>query len=313
MKKLLALLFLSLFAATGCRKPVGGPARPDLSNRPAKILATTGMIADAVRNVGGDAVEVDCLMGPGVDPHKYVPTPNDLGRLRTADLVLYNGLDLEGKMGETLAARSADRRTVAVADQLPNLRPAEEGHDGHFDPHVWFDVRLWMKSVERVRDALIELNPDRANQFQANADRYLKELDSLDSEVRAKLDKVPRSRRVLITAHDAFGYFGRAYNFEVKGLQGISTASDTSSRDVQELADLIGTRQIPAVFAESSVPSKGMEAVMKAVRMKFKGLEVKLAEEELYSDALGTAGSTGETYIGMVRHNVDAIVKALAN
>jgi manganese/zinc/iron transport system substrate-binding protein len=201
---------------------------------------------------------------------------------------------------------------VAVAAGLPDLRPAEEGFDAP-DPHVWFDVRLWMKVVERVRDALADLDPAHADQYRANAAGYLQELDALDKEVRETLARVPGERRVLITAHDAFGYFGRAYGFEVRGLQGVSTAGDTSSRDVQELADLIGTRKVRAVFAETSVPDKGMQAVMQAVRSKYKGFEVRLAADKLYSDALGAPGSGGETYAGMVRHNVNAIVKALGD
>jgi manganese/zinc/iron transport system substrate-binding protein len=308
MRRLL-LGFLSLsFLAAGCQKLNGDPAPPDLTNRKARVLATTGMIADAARVVGGEYVEVDCLMGPGIDPHQFVASPRDLGRIEGADLVLFNGLHLEGKMTDVLEKRS---RTVAVAEHLPDLRQAEEGFEGTHDPHVWFDVRLWMKVVEKVRDTLADLDPAHAEQYRANAVKYLQELDVLDKAVREKVARVPSDRRVLISAHDAFGYFGRAYGFEVRGLQGVSTAGDTSARDVQELADLIGTRRIKAVFAETSVPDKGMQAVMQAVRSKFKGFEVRLAEDKLYSDALGQPGSGGETYVGMVRHNVDAIVKAL--
>ncbi len=312
MRKLLVFLAIAALILPGCRKPTGKLQPPDLNGRPAKILATTGMIADAARAIGGEYVHVDCLMGPGVDPHKYVPNPNDLNRIASADLVLYNGLHLEGKMSDVFEARAATNWTVGVAEELPDLRQAEEGFEGTHDPHVWFDVTLWMKAVEKVRDTLIEIDAAHEPQYRANATLYLSQLADLDKEVRSKLATIPKPKRVLITAHDAFGYFGRAYDIEVHGLQGISTAGDTSSRDVQALAELIGTRRIKAVFAETSVPSKGMEAVMQAVRSKFKGFEVKLAEDELYSDALGPVGSTGETYIGMVRHNVDAIVRALS-
>jgi manganese/zinc/iron transport system substrate-binding protein len=228
-------------------------------------------------------------------------------------LVLYNGLHLEGKMTDVFADRAKTQWTVAVAEGLPDLRQAEEGFEGTHDPHVWFDVRLWMKVVEKVRDTLVEIDPLHADVYRTNAAKYLGQLAALDSDVREKIARIPTERRVLITAHDAFGYFGRAYGFEVKGLQGVSTAGDTSGRDVQDLADLIGTRKIKAVFTETSVPDKGLKAVMEAVRSKHKGFEVRLAEDKLYSDALGTAGSGGETYIGMVRHNVDAIVRALGD
>jgi len=270
------------------------------------------MIADATQVVGGDRVRVDCLMGPGVDPHLFVPRPDHLTRIQQAHLVLYNGLHLEGKMTDVFAERAKSQWTVGVAEGLPDLRQAEEGFEGTHDPHVWFDVRLWMKVVEKIRDTLVEIDPLHADVYRSNATQYLNQLTALDSEVREKIARVPIERRVLITAHDAFGYFGRAYSFEVRGLQGVSTAGDTSGRDVQELADLIGTRKIKAVFTETSVPDKGMKAVMEAVRSKYKGFEVRLAEDKLYSDALGIPGSGGETYIGMVRHNVNAIVKSLA-
>ncbi len=313
MRKLQLVLILALLTGTGCRKTNGDLPRPDLSNRPAKVLATTGMIADAVKAVGQEHVQVDCLMGPGVDPHKYVPTPNDLNRITSADLVLYNGLHLEGKMTDVFAARAKTAWTAAVAEGLPNLREAEEGFEGVHDPHVWFDVIMWMKVVEKIRDTLADLDPAHADQYRSNASTYLTQLADLDREVREKIGRVSKPKRVLITAHDAFGYFGRAYEFEVLGLQGISTTSEAGSPDVQALANTIGTRGIKAVFAETSVSNKGILAVLQAVRAKYKGFEPKVAEEELYSDALGPPGSPGETYIGMVRHNVDTIVRALAD
>lgn len=312
MRRFLGLVGLAVILS-GCKKPAGGPERPDFSGRPVKVLATTGMIADAARAVGGDRVQVDCLMGPGADPHLYVPSPKDLARVEGADLVLYNGLHLEGKMVDLFEERAGKTWTVAVAAGLPDLRQAEEGFEGTHDPHVWFDVRLWMKVVERVRDALADIDPAHADQYRANADVYLRELDSLDREVREKLAKVPSERRVLVTAHDAFGYFGRAYGFQVRGLQGVSTAADTSARDVQDLADLIGDRKIRAVFTETSVPPKGVRAVIEVVHSKYKGFQVRLADDQLYSDALGPPGTPGETYVGMVRHNVNAIVRALGD
>ena len=283
------LASLAVFAG-GCSKPNGELPLRDFSNRPVKILATTGMIADAARAVGGDHVEVDCLMGPGVDPHLYVPTPRDSSRIQSADLVLYNGLHLEGKMTDVFADRAKSDWTVAVAEGVPDLIHAEEGFEGTHDPHIWFDVRLWMKAVENVRDTLAKVDPAHADLYRKNAAVYLEQLAALDKEVREKIAALPSERRVLITAHDAFGYFGRAYGFEVKGLQGVSTAGDTSTRDVQELADLIGRQKIKAVFAETSVPNQGMKAVMQTVKQKYKGFEVRMAEDELYSDALARKG-----------------------
>jgi manganese/zinc/iron transport system substrate-binding protein len=216
-------------------------------------------------------------------------------------------------MTDLFEQRSRTTWTVGVAEGLPDLLQAEEGFEGTHDPHVWFDVRLWMKVVEKVRDSLIDLDPGHAEQYRANAARYLQQLDDLDKKVREDLARVPSERRVLISAHDAFGYFGRAYGFDVRGLQGVSTAGDTSARDVQQLADLIGSRKIKAVFAETSVSDKGMQAVRQAVRKKYNEFEVRLADDQLYSDALGEPGSLGATYIGMVRHNVDAIVRALGD
>jgi manganese/zinc/iron transport system substrate-binding protein len=306
------VLFLGLILGlTGCKKNGDGPPRPNLEGRNLKVLATTSMIADAVKAIGQEHVDVDCLMPPPTDPHKYTAGAPDLERIRKADLVLYNGLHLEGKITDVLESRAKSAWTVAVTDGLCDLRPAEEGFEGSHDPHVWFDVRMWMKVVEKIRDTLADIDPRNRDQYRENAAKYLQQLEALDSEVREKLARVPSYSRVLITAHDAFGYFGRAYGFEVKGLQGVSTATDTSTRDVQDLADLIGTRRIKAIFAESSVPDAGVLAVQQAVRSKYKGFEVRLAEDLLYSDALGSPGTSADTYIGMVRHNVDAIVKAL--
>jgi manganese/zinc/iron transport system substrate-binding protein len=204
-------------------------------------------------------------------------------------------------------------RTVAVTRTLnpdTELRPAQAGFEGAHDPHVWFDVRLWMKAVECVRDALVDLDPAHAHDFQANADRYLKELAELDAYVKAQAARVPAGRRVLVTAHDAFYYFGRAYGFEVRGLQGISTAAEANTRDVEELARFLAERQVPAIFGESSVPDRNLQAVQEALRSK-SGRDIQLLGGQLFSDALGDAGTPEGTYIGMVRHNIDVIVGAL--
>jgi len=271
------------------------------------------MIADAVREIGGSAVEVTAIMGPGTDPHTYLPTPGDTDALSSAHIVFFNGLHLEGKMTQLLEENKSGTRAVAVSKNIDHskLRTAE-GSDGTHDPHVWFDVQLWMSCVDVIRDELMALDPPRAEQYKTNAEKYRAKLVDLDNEVRTKANKIPAKQRVLVTSHDAFGYFAKAYGFEVYGLQGVSTAAATSSADVENLASLIGTRQIPAVFCETSVRPKGLEKVLVTVKSKY-GLDVRLigGDDALYSDALGEAGTSGENYIGMVRHNIDVIAKAI--
>jgi manganese/zinc/iron transport system substrate-binding protein len=284
------------------------------SSPKADVVATTGMIADAARRIAGPHLTVECLMGPGVDPHKYQPPAGDLGKIASARLVLFNGLHLEGKMADVLEKAGNGRKGVAVTrtlDPATDLRKADTD-GGEYDPHVWFDVSLWMKCVGVIRDELCELDPAHAEEFRANAATYLTELGDLHAEVTRKAETLPKEKRILVTSHDAFGYFGAAYGFEVHGLQGVSTAAQSGSQDVQELASLIGARKVPAVFTETSVPSQGLKAVLDAVASKYK-LDVRLAgdADALYSDALGPPGSSGESYIGMVRHNIDGIVKAL--
>jgi manganese/zinc/iron transport system substrate-binding protein len=305
---LLLVLILSL-VAVGC-----GPARSgqpeDLSGRTIHIVTTIGMITDIVRNVGGERVEVIGLMGPGIDPHLYKASEGDVARLQQADIIFYGGLHLEAQMGRVLERLSGGRiRTVAVTDQIDrSLLLAPPEFKGNYDPHVWFDVTLWMKAVEQVRDTLAQADPGSAPLYAGNAERYLAELDDLHAYVLQQASRVPADKRVLITAHDAFNYFGRAYGFEVRGLQGISTESQASTSDVQGLAQFIAERQIPAIFIESSVPQRTIEAVQAAVRDR--GFAVQIGGS-LYSDAMGDPGTPDGTYIGMVRHNIDTIVTAL--
>jgi manganese/zinc/iron transport system substrate-binding protein len=277
-------------------------------DRKLSIVTTTGMIADAAQNIGGDLVEVTALMGPGVDPHLYKASAGDVGRLNQADLVLYNGLHLEAAMADVLQ-ETQTLNAVAVAetiDEADLLRPAEFG--GQFDPHVWFDVSLWSRAVEQVRDSLIELDGENTDTYRQNAEGYLAELADLHDYVTQQALKIPEDRRVIITAHDAFNYFGRAYGLEVRGLLGISTAAEAGTRDISDLAEMIAERRIPAIFVETSVSSRSIDAVRAAVRSN--GFEVKIGGE-LFSDAMGDAGTEEGTYQGMVRHNIDTIVEAL--
>lgn len=274
-----------------------------------RVVATTGMIADAAERVGGDRVRVTGMMGPGIDPHLYKASEGDVRRLFGADIIFFNGLHLEARMGEVLAHMGARARTVAVAERVPTsrlLRPAE--FQGAYDPHLWFDVSLWMHAVEAIRDALMEEDPEHADEYASRAARYLAELEELDAYVKAQAVRVPAEQRVLVTAHDAFNYFGRAYGFEVRALQGISTASEAGTADVRRIARFIAQRRIPAIFVESSIPRRTLEAVRAAVDAE--GFDVEIGGQ-LFSDALGDPGSSAGDYTGMVRHNIDTIVSAL--
>ena len=303
---LIALWMLTLLTGIGC----DGKRQPDAATTGKLTVVTTiGMITDIVRNVGGTHVEVTGLMAPGVDPHLYKATAGDVARLTSAKLIFYNGLHLESKMGEILAKMTGNTKTVAVTDDVDKahlLTPPE--FEGQYDPHLWFDVSLWMKAVEKVRNTFTEIDPGHQADYEANAERYLAELAELHQYVKTQVEKVPSEQRVLVTAHDAFNYFGKAYGFEVRGLQGISTATEAGIADVQELATFIAERRIPAIFVESSVSSRSIEAVKAAVNSK--GFNVKIGGQ-LFSDAMGTDGTPEGTYIGMVRHNIDTITAAL--
>ncbi len=291
--------------AAGC----GGDGQTDQDGR-LKVVATTSQIGDMVTRVGGDRVKVTSLMGPGVDPHLYKASAGDVDRLRGADLIAYNGLHLEAKMSEVLHRLDDRHPTLAVAEAVPAdklLAPPEFA--GAYDPHVWFDVALWSRTVDAVRDELGELDPEHAAEYRERAAAYRQELADLDTWVRAEILRIPEDKRVLITAHDAFNYLGRAYGIEVRGLQGISTATEAGTADVQDLSAFIAEREIPALFVETSVSPRAIEAVRAAVRAR--GFEVVVGGE-LHSDSLGDPGTPAGTYLGMVRHNVQTIVKALA-
>jgi manganese/zinc/iron transport system substrate-binding protein len=303
-----ALWLLAALAAAGCG-PVEARTTPELAGGPIRVVTTIGMITDAVEHVGGGRVQVEGLMGPGIDPHLYKASEGDLRRLERADVIFYGGLHLEAKMADVLERIGERRATQAVTDEMPRARlltPAQ--FKGQHDPHVWFDVRLWSLAVEQIRDTLVELDPGSAALYRRNAAAYLRELAALDAYVRRQAARVPASRRVIVTAHDAFNYFGRAYGFEVRGLQGISTASEAGAGDVQSLARMIAERRIPSIFVESSVSPRTIEAVREAVRAR--GFDVRIGGS-LFSDAMGDPGTPEGTYVGMVRHNVDTIAAGL--
>ena len=297
------LLFLTGMVVAGCG---AGAATDDGRLR---VVATTGQLGDAVAHVGGEHVNVDVLMGPGVDPHLFVASEGDVNLLQQADVIFYNGLFLEAQMADVLRQIGERKPSVAAAEGIdPALLLPWANYSDEYDPHVWFDVTLWQRAVETVRDTLVEVDAANADDYRANADAYLRELDELHAYVQQRAAELPEDRRVLVTAHDAFHYFGRAYGFEVRGLQGISTAAEAGTADVRALADFIAERQIPAVFIETSVPVRNIEALQAAVADRGGTVEIG---GQLYSDALGAADSDGATYVGMVRHNIDTIVDAL--
>ena len=294
---------------------LGGCAAPEergpIADRPVQVVATTNIVADLARQIGGDRVEVTALMGPGVDPHLYRASEGDVGRMTSADIIAYNGLELEGKIGEVLEqVESRGIATVAVADGIPeDSLAASTVYANAYDPHVWMSVGLWRSAASELGQALAALDPTHAQHYMERVDRYVADLDSLDAAIRQRVGELAPEQRILVTAHDAFGYFGRAYGFEVRGLQGISTATEAGTRDVQDLAAFVAEKQIPAMFVETSVSQKAIEAVQEAVRAK--GHEVRIGGS-LFSDALGAEGTPEGTYEGMIQHNVDTIVDALS-
>jgi manganese/zinc/iron transport system substrate-binding protein len=300
-----AICFLLAFLL-GC----AGSSTEDLDDAGhVAVVCTTGMVVDLAQRIGGDRVRVIGLMGPGVDPHYYKASQGDLAKLDRADVIFYNGLSLEGKMQDIFGKMARIKRIVAVADAIDKadlLQPDEL--EGHYDPHIWFDVSLWSKTIDPVVRALSEIDSEGAESYQRNGDSYRKELDSLDAWVTEQVEQIPSGQRVLITAHDAFGYFGQAYGIEVMGLQGISTVAEYGVNDVTRLVDFISERKIRAIFVESSVPERSIEAVRQGCLQR--GHTVSIGGT-LFSDAMGGQGSGADTYVGMVRSNVETVVGAL--
>lgn len=277
---------------------------------PLRVVTTTSMVTDLVRQVGGDHIVVEGLMGPGVDPHLYKPSASDVIKLQKADVVFYNGLLLEGKMTDLFERMARGKRVVrALADSVsPDrlLRPTE--FEGHPDPHLWFDVELWAEAVTSVVDGLAKADPAHADDYRRRGELVRASLRELHSWAKAKAAELPPERRILITSHDAYNYFGRAYGFEVVGLQGISTVSEAGLADMAALVDLIKARGLKAIFVESSVPPATIRRIAQDAGVKVGG--------ELFSDAMGERGQIENgydlgTYEGMIKHNLNTIVEAL--
>lgn len=275
-----------------------------------KVVTTTGIVGDLVRNIAGEAVEVTSLMGTGVDPHLYKASAGDVEKLAGADMIFYNGLHLEGKITDVLGQmRKSGIFTVGVAEGIDkSLLVSPEEYEGYYDPHIWFDVALWKKAAKVVMEAFSVYDPENAPVYRSNAESYLRELDLLQAYIQKKIATLRPERRVLITAHDAFNYFGKGYGFEVMGLQGISTDSEASVADIKNLSKVIAEREIPAVFVETSISPRYMRALSASV--KARGFDVRIGGS-LYSDSMGSPGTEEGNYIGMFKSNVDTIVESL--
>lgn len=312
------LLLLSAIAA-GCggnspnaKEAAAVPSHRFEGEYPINVVCTTGQVAEMVERIGGDHVEVTALMGPGVDPHLYSPVTGDVRKLKAADAIFYNGLHLEGRMVETFEELARTKLAYAVTQGIESrmdkrLREPPE-FEGLYDPHVWHDPLLWGDCVQDVANRLAEFDPAHADDYQKNAAAYRAEVAALDEECRAALASIPQERRVLVTAHDAFGYFGAAYDVEVFGLKGISTDGEKDLKHQEAIQKMLVERRIPAVFVESAVAPRTVTAIVEPV--KAMGLDLKIGGE-LYADALGAADSDAATYAGMIRHNVRTIAEAL--
>lgn len=300
MKKIVFLLVF-IMLLTACKKK-------SQSNGKLNVVSTTTIITDLVRNIGGDRINISGLMGIGVDPHLYKASEGDVSKLVNADIIFFNGLHLEGKLVEVFE-KMKSKSPIALGEALDkNALIDSDYFASNYDPHVWFNIDYFKQFAEKVTQVLAEKDPENANYYKVNKEVYFKKLEQLKSEVLELVETLPFKKRILVTAHDAFNYFGDAYNFNVVGLQGLSTATEAGVQDVQKLAAFIIENKIKAIFVETSVPRRTIEALQAAV--KSKGHDVEIGGT-LFSDALGNAGTIEGTYIGMFQYNVKTIVDAL--
>lgn len=309
----LAYTILALVVAclAGCdAKPAASDDGASRSREyPYKVVCTIGMVTDIVREIAGDKANVSGIMGASIDPHTYQASRSDIVALTDADIVFYNGLVLEGKMTDTLIKVSRKRPVFAASDGIPEAQLlSPEEFEGHFDPHIWMDVAQWLQCTQHCANCLREFDPANAEYYQANFERYAARLRKLDNYARETIASIPEDRRILITAHDAFNYFGRAYDIDVRGIQGISTESEAGIKDIKNLVDLLVSRKVSAVFVESSVSQKNVTALVEGAAAQ--GQHVTIGGM-LFSDAMGADGAYEGTYIGMIDHNVTTIARAL--
>ena len=300
MKKALILLIISVFV--GCKNS-------SEENGKIKVVTTTNILADLVSEIGGDQILLQTLMGAGVDPHLYKASEGDVTKLYNADIIFYSGLHLEGKLVDIFEKMQGKKNTVSVGDRLPKDQLISSANfASNYDPHVWFNIQFFKQFAQIVADELSKADAENAEIYAENNKKYQAKLDNLEAEIKSTIETLPREKRILVTAHDAFNYFGKAYDFEVVGLQGISTATEAGVRDVQKLSEFIIDNDVKAIFVESSVPRRTIEALQAAVLSKKHNVEIG---GSLYSDALGNPGTEEGTYIGMFRYNVNTIVNAL--
>ena len=300
MKKVLILLIISVLV--GCKNS-------SEENGKIKVVTTTNILADLVSEIGGNQISLQTLMGAGVDPHLYKASEGDVTKLHNADIIFYSGLHLEGKLVDIFEKMQGKKNTVSVGDRLPNDQLiASANFASNYDPHVWFNIEFFKQFAQIVTDELSKADEENAEIYAENNKKYQAKLDDLEAEIKSTIETLPREKRILVTAHDAFNYFGKAYDFEVVGLQGISTATEAGVRDVQKLSEFIIENDVKAIFVESSVPRRTIEALQAAVLSKKHNVEIG---GSLYSDALGNPGTEEGTYIGMFRYNVNTIVTAL--
>ena len=301
----LLLLSLCFIALLGCQNDSEKPA----ASKTLKVVATTGMVADLVRQIGGDQVQVEQLMSSGVDPHLYRPNTNDVKAIRAADVVFYNGFKLEGRMGDLLGIKTTgSKKHIALVDALPVDAALGDPEHETADPHVWMDVQLWSTTTNLIEQELSNRIPAHAEQFSQRAADLRDRLQKLDSLGKRWIESIPPDQRILITSHDAFRYFGKRYGLQVEGIQGVSTSSEAGLRRITQLVDLLVEKKVPAAFVESSVPEKSIRSIIEGAEKK--GAHVSIGGE-LYSDAMGPTGSGADTYEGMMRHNFKTIVRAL--
>lgn len=298
-----------LLASAIATVALGMTTQRALATSPLTVVATTGMIADTARMVGGADVEVQGLMGPGVDPHAYRQTRSDIVAMTRADIVFWHGLYLEAQMEDFFADLAQQKPVVAAAESVPSdLLLGHEDYEGRYDPHVWMDPVLWKRVVDQIASSIAELRPESTVDFAASAGAFKSELDDLDAYTRSVLDTLRPEQKVLVTAHDAFGYFGAAYGFDVLGVQGISTESEAGLNRISEMVDTLVERDIRAVFVETSVSDRNMRALIEGAAAK--GHDVSIGGS-LFSDAMGPVGSYEGTLLGMIDHNVTTIARAL--
>jgi manganese/zinc/iron transport system substrate-binding protein len=310
VKSIIVLFILGIctsWVLIGCNATTSQTYDGDSGDGKIQVVTTIAQIGEPMQIIGGDRVEVTSLMGPGVDPHLYQATQGDITTLQNGDIIFYSGLHLEGNLGEVFDKLKETKPVFAIGESIDESRLLKD-EGGAIDPHIWFDLDLWKTTLESATENLKELSPDDASYFEENKQDYFTKIDELKAEATEKMSNIPVEQRVLVTAHDAFGYFGRMYDIEVVGLQGLSTEDEVGISDIQSTVDLLIEKKVPSVFVESSINQNSIKAVIEGAAKK--GLEVSLGGE-LFSDAMGQAGTEEGTYLGMYRHNVKTVYDGL--